>query len=158
MSKFPSFLSLLSMGAIGWAAQVFRCLIEHGKSSPLMAGAPAGLRPDELLLYVGLCWSTPSQSKSYILWMSKTGTCLLRCRSGDAASRAPLRMCPWTLGAALTCSKQFGYPHQIGLHISLWTSEISLFSLSPSSAQIVAKYPALQKDVGILHGVSFATY
>ena len=27
-------------GSCGWAAQVFRCFAEHGKSSPLVAGAP----------------------------------------------------------------------------------------------------------------------
>ena len=37
----------------GWAAQVFRCFAEHGKSSPLVAGAlgaPVELQPDELQL------------------------------------------------------------------------------------------------------------
>ena len=32
----------------GWAAQVFRCFAEHGKSSPLVAGAPVEVQPDEL--------------------------------------------------------------------------------------------------------------
>ena len=34
----------------GWAAQVFRCFAEHGKPSPLLAGAPVAVRPNELLL------------------------------------------------------------------------------------------------------------
>ena len=34
----------------GWAAQVFKCFAEHGKSSPLVAGAPIEVRPDELPL------------------------------------------------------------------------------------------------------------
>ena len=34
----------------GWAAQVFRCFAEHGKSSPLVAGAPVEVQPDELQL------------------------------------------------------------------------------------------------------------
>ena len=34
----------------GWAAQVFECFAEHGKSSPLVAGAPVEVQPDELLL------------------------------------------------------------------------------------------------------------
>ena len=32
----------------GWAAQVFKCFAEHGKSSPLVAGAPVEVQPDEL--------------------------------------------------------------------------------------------------------------
>ena len=32
----------------GWAAQVFKCFAEHGKYSPLVAGAPVKMRPDEL--------------------------------------------------------------------------------------------------------------
>ena len=34
----------------GWAAQVFKCFAEHGKSSPLVAGAPVEVQPDELQL------------------------------------------------------------------------------------------------------------
>ena len=34
----------------GWAAQVFHCFAEHGKSSPLVAGAPVEVQPDELQL------------------------------------------------------------------------------------------------------------
>ena len=34
----------------GWAAQVFKCFAEHGKSSPLVAGATVEVQPDELLL------------------------------------------------------------------------------------------------------------
>ena len=34
----------------GWAAQVFKCFAEHGKSSPLLAGAPVEVQPDELQL------------------------------------------------------------------------------------------------------------
>ena len=34
----------------GWAAQVFRCFAEHGRSTPLVAGAPVEVQPDELLL------------------------------------------------------------------------------------------------------------
>ena len=37
----------------GWAAQVFKCFAEHGKSSPLVAGAPSApveVQPAELLL------------------------------------------------------------------------------------------------------------
>ena len=34
----------------GWAAQVFKCFAEHGKSSPLVAGAPIEVQPDELQL------------------------------------------------------------------------------------------------------------
>ena len=34
----------------GWAAQVFKCFGEHGKSSPLVAGAPVEVQPDELQL------------------------------------------------------------------------------------------------------------
>ena len=33
--------------SFGWAAQVFRCFAEHGKSSPLMAGAPVEVQLDE---------------------------------------------------------------------------------------------------------------
>ena len=33
-----------------WAAQVFKCFAEHGKSSPLVAGAPFEVQPDELQL------------------------------------------------------------------------------------------------------------
>ena len=36
--------------AFDWAAQFFRCFAEHGKSSPLMAGAPVKVQPDELVL------------------------------------------------------------------------------------------------------------
>ena len=32
----------------GWAAQVFKCFAEHGKYSPLVAGAPVEVQPDEL--------------------------------------------------------------------------------------------------------------
>ena len=36
----------------GWAAaaQVFKCFAEHGKYSPLVAGAPVEVQPDELQL------------------------------------------------------------------------------------------------------------
>ena len=34
----------------GWAAQVLKCFAEHGKSSPLVAGAPVEVQPDELQL------------------------------------------------------------------------------------------------------------
>ena len=34
----------------GWAAQVFKCFAEHGKSSPLVAGTPVEVQPDELQL------------------------------------------------------------------------------------------------------------
>ena len=34
----------------GWAAQVFKCFAEHGKSIPLVAGAPVEVQPDELQL------------------------------------------------------------------------------------------------------------
>ena len=34
----------------GWAAQVFKCFAEHGKSSPLVAGAPVEVQPDYLQL------------------------------------------------------------------------------------------------------------
>ena len=34
----------------GWAAQVFKCFAEHGKSSPLVAGALVEVQPDELQL------------------------------------------------------------------------------------------------------------
>ena len=34
----------------GWAAHVFKCFAEHRKSSPLVAGAPVEVQPDELLL------------------------------------------------------------------------------------------------------------
>ena len=34
----------------GWAAQVFECFAEHGKYSPLVAGAPVEVQPDELQL------------------------------------------------------------------------------------------------------------
>ena len=34
----------------GWAAQVFKCFAKHGKSSPLVAGAPVEVQPDELQL------------------------------------------------------------------------------------------------------------
>ena len=34
----------------GWAAQVFKYFAEHGKSSPLVAGAPVEVQPDELQL------------------------------------------------------------------------------------------------------------
>ena len=34
----------------GWAARVFKCFAEHGKSSPLVAGAPVEVQPDELQL------------------------------------------------------------------------------------------------------------
>ena len=34
----------------GWAAQVFKCFAEHGKSSSLVAGAPVEVQPDELQL------------------------------------------------------------------------------------------------------------
>ena len=34
----------------GWAAQVFKCFAEHGKSSPLVAGAPVEVQPGELQL------------------------------------------------------------------------------------------------------------
>ena len=34
----------------GWAAQVFKCFAEHGKSSPLVAAAPVEVQPDELQL------------------------------------------------------------------------------------------------------------
>ena len=34
----------------GWAAQVFECIAEHGKYSPLVAGAPVEVQPDELQL------------------------------------------------------------------------------------------------------------
>ena len=34
----------------GWAAQVFKCFAEHGKSSPLVADAPVEVQPDELRL------------------------------------------------------------------------------------------------------------
>ena len=33
----------------GWAAQVFRCFAEHGKSSPLVAGARVEVQPDNCL-------------------------------------------------------------------------------------------------------------
>ena len=36
--------------SFGWAAQVFKCSAEHGKSSPLVAGAPVEVEPHELLL------------------------------------------------------------------------------------------------------------
>ena len=39
-----------SYGWVGWAAQVFKCFAEHGKPSPLVAGAPVEMQPDELLL------------------------------------------------------------------------------------------------------------
>ena len=32
----------------GWAAQVFKCFAEHGKYSPLVAGAPVEVQPDSL--------------------------------------------------------------------------------------------------------------
>ena len=34
----------------GWAAQVLKCFAEHGKSSPLVVGAPVEVQPDELQL------------------------------------------------------------------------------------------------------------
>ena len=34
----------------GWAAQVFKCFAEHGKYSPLVAGAAVEVQPDELQL------------------------------------------------------------------------------------------------------------
>ena len=34
----------------GWAAQVFKCFAEHGKYSPVVAGAPVEVQPDELQL------------------------------------------------------------------------------------------------------------
>ena len=37
-------------GSYGWAAQVFKCFAEHGKSSPLVAGAPVEVQPDVLQL------------------------------------------------------------------------------------------------------------
>ena len=37
-------------GSFGWAIQVFRCFAEHGKSSPLVAGAPVWVQPDGLQL------------------------------------------------------------------------------------------------------------
>ena len=37
-------------GSYGWAAQVFKCFAEHGKSSPLVAGASVEVQPDELQL------------------------------------------------------------------------------------------------------------
>ena len=33
-----------------WAAQIFKCVAEHGKSSPLVAGAPVEVQPDKLQL------------------------------------------------------------------------------------------------------------
>ena len=35
--------------SFGWAAKVFRCFAEHGKSSPWMANATVELWPDERL-------------------------------------------------------------------------------------------------------------
>ena len=32
----------------GWAAQVFKCFAEHGKSSPLVASAPVEVQPGRL--------------------------------------------------------------------------------------------------------------
>ena len=32
----------------GWAAQVFKCFAEHGRYSPLVAGAPIEVQPSEL--------------------------------------------------------------------------------------------------------------
>ena len=34
----------------GWAARIVRCTAEHGRSSPLVAGAPVEVQPDELLM------------------------------------------------------------------------------------------------------------
>ena len=34
----------------GWAAQVFKCFAEHGRYSPLVAGAPVEVQPSELQL------------------------------------------------------------------------------------------------------------
>ena len=34
----------------GWAEQVFRCFVEHGRYSPLVAGAPVEVQPGELQL------------------------------------------------------------------------------------------------------------
>ena len=36
----------------GWAAQVFKCFPEHGKYSPVAAGAPVEVQPHELRLAV----------------------------------------------------------------------------------------------------------
>ena len=36
----------------GWAAQVFKCFAEHGKYSPLVAGAPVEVQPIELQLAI----------------------------------------------------------------------------------------------------------
>ena len=34
----------------GWAAQTFKCFAEHGRYSPLVAGAPLEVQPSELQL------------------------------------------------------------------------------------------------------------
>ena len=49
-SQNPLQLCSAHGSSYGWAAQVFKCFAEHDKSSPLVAGAPVRVQPDQLQL------------------------------------------------------------------------------------------------------------
>ena len=43
-------IAIAQSGGYGWAAQVFKCFAEHGRYSPLVAGAALEVQPSELHL------------------------------------------------------------------------------------------------------------